>query len=87
MHRPRDMETRHLFHTLRMIWNNFMPTEWAVGVVKLYEFPRFYTKAYFADAIVFIGRELAQRRDLTPDQRAQLEQMAARFIKHQERLE
>lgn len=80
------MNTRHLFHTFRMIWNNFMPTEWNVGVVKLYDFPPLYTRDYFADAIVFIGRELAQRKDLTPEQRAQLDQMAARFIHHPELL-
>ncbi|AKU43621.1 hypothetical protein CPT_Seuss95 [Caulobacter phage Seuss] len=86
-HTPKSMSTRHLFHTFRMIWNNFMPTEWWVGDVKLYDFPPFYTKAYFADAIVFIGRELFRRPDIKPEWREQLCLMELRFVQHQERLE
>lgn len=64
-HRPQDMETRHLFYTLRMIWNNFMPPEMRVGAVKLYDFGPSYTKPYLADAIEHLYRELEKRTDMT----------------------
>lgn len=70
------METRHLFHTLRMIWNNFMPPEKRVGAVRLYSFGPHYTQAYLADAIARIGQELLGRSDLRASWRAELDQMA-----------
>lgn len=77
--KPHSMETRHLFHTLRMIWNNFMPARMRVGAVRLYDFPAVYTDAYFRDAVRSIGRELNTRKDLTPSWRAQLAEMASWF--------
>jgi hypothetical protein len=75
-HRPCDMVTRHLFHTLRMIWNNFMPAHMRVGRVYLYKFKPFYTRRYMAQAVLAIGRELEGRNDLNPQQEHQLWQMA-----------
>lgn len=82
--KPSKMETRHLFHTLRMIWNNFMPERMRVGVIRLYAFPDFYTDAYFRDAVRAIGRELNTRQDLTPAWRAQLAEMASWFTEWEE---
>lgn len=76
-HYPADMETRHLFHTLRMIWNNVMPEAAWVGRIKLYSFGPTYTDQYMREAVLNIGRELMSRDDLRPDWRAQLDQMAA----------
>lgn len=74
--RPEDMETRHLFHTLRMIWNNTMLAAMRVGNVRLYHFGPHYTTTYLADAVCYIGNELLARPDMTPEQRAQIDQMA-----------
>ncbi|NML34544.1 hypothetical protein [Paraburkholderia antibiotica] len=78
-HYPANMETRHLFYTLRMIWNNFMPADARVGAVKLYEFGRFYTRDYLKQAIYRIAEELAKRDDMRPEWAAQLLQMRAWF--------
>lgn len=75
--RPADMATSHLFHTFRMIWNHSMP--FTVGNVKRYRFGPSYTAAYMADAIRFIGAELARRDDLTAQQEAELAMMADFF--------
>lgn len=74
---PSRMETRHLFYTLRMIWNNRMPAHMSVGKVRLYSFRSFYTRDYFAQAIIALGRELMGREDIAPVWRAELEQMRA----------
>lgn len=79
MHAPQGMETRHLFYTFRMIWNNHMPEDARVGAVRLYNFPACYTSDYMADAVVAIGRELLVRDDLTDDWRRQLQRMAHWF--------
>lgn len=75
-HYPHEMETRHLFHTLKMVWNNFMPAHQRVGSVKLYRFGSAYTEDYLRDAVMQIGSELF-RRELTAYQRQILEEMAA----------
>ncbi|KER02851.1 hypothetical protein LGZ99_17350 [Photorhabdus temperata] len=61
---PSEMSTDHLFYTLRMIWNNFMPTGVRVGDVKLYEFDAFYTPQYMKNAIKYIATELTHRDDI-----------------------
>ena len=74
---PAEMETSHLFHTLRMIWNNFMPPHMQVGAVRLYRFnPRTHSRRYLGEAILQIGRELLRRPDITDGMLVQLEQMA-----------
>lgn len=74
---PAEMETSHLFHTLRMIWNNFMPAHMRVGAVKLYTFnPDIWPESYLGQAIRQIGRELFNRRDIAPWQKYELERMA-----------
>lgn len=78
-HYPANMPTRHLFYTLRMIWNNFMPSEARVGSVNLYEFGRFYSRAYLADSIYRIAEELAKRDDMNADWSAQLAAMRRWF--------
>lgn len=77
---PWEMETRHLFFTIRMIWNNRMPSAARVGVVRLYDFSEHYTEDYLAEAILHIGHELFQRTDLTPLWKSQLDQMRRFFL-------
>lgn len=78
MHDPSSMETRHLFYTLRMIWNHSMPLE--VGHnVRRYRFGPHYSPGYMAQGIRFIGSELMTRTDLTPTMISELRQMA-RFL-------
>lgn len=76
---PTDMETSHLFYTLRMIWNNKMPESMHVGRVKQYYFPEFYTDNYFKIAIISIASELCKRTDLDFIFLRQLEAMAKNF--------
>lgn len=74
---PAEMETSHLFNTLRMIWNNHMPASMRVGAVRLFRFcPQRHPRHYLGEAILQIGRELMRRPDITPGMRVQLEQMA-----------
>jgi hypothetical protein len=79
LHAPSEMETRHLFYTLRMIWNNFMPAEMRVGSVRLYRFGKIYTSKYFTEAIIALGKELSTRNDLELEWLSELEMMAAWF--------
>jgi len=77
-HAPQEMETRHLFYTLRMLWNHFMPRHMNVGEnINRYRFEAFYTPAYFRQAVYHCGRELMQRRDLTPQWKREIEEMAS----------
>ena len=75
-HDPRKMTTQHLYYTIRMIWNNFMPHYMRVGQVRLYRFCAFYTERYFAEAIVSLGRELHKRSDIQEGWASELREMA-----------
>ena len=74
---PSEMSTRHLFYTLRMIWNHTMPEHMRVGfnARRYSSFPG-YAQEYMAEAIRRIGGELSTRTDLAPFQKRELEQMA-----------
>ena len=75
---PMLMETRHLFYTLRMIWNHSMPLIMTVGgEVRRYHFGPRHTREYMREAIMRIGAELFTRNDLEPWMVRQLEEMAA----------
>ena len=65
-HAPRDMETHHLFFTLRMIWNHSAPEELKILPYKKYAFSSFYTPQYVREAVRYLCRELSLRTDLTP---------------------
>lgn len=77
---PDHMETRHVFYTVRMIWNHSVPEDMRVGQnVRLYRFGEFYTADYMKQAVLALGRELMTRKDLAPWQRRELGQIAAYF--------
>ncbi len=70
------METRHLFHTMRMIWNNTVAAGDRVGDVRLYRFnPERYSRAYMQQAVGRMYAELQSRTDLEPPWRAQMQKM------------
>lgn len=83
-HSPKNMETRHLFYTLRMIWNHTMGTK--IEPYKKYRFGRFYTPDYMRKAVIAIGQELMKRDNLQPKWKAELEFMASNFTKEQPKI-
>ena len=78
---PKDMETSHLFNTLKMIWNHTMPVK--VGIYNAYTFPAFYTDAYMKQAIKHLTIELAKRNDLYPSSQMQLRFMVNWLARNQ----
>ena len=65
-YRPEDMKTKHIFFTLRMIWNHAVPKDMQILPYKKYSFGSFYTKEYIKRAIKDLLSELSKRDDLTP---------------------
>lgn len=74
-HTPSSMETRHLFYTLRMIWNHTMPEEAKLKPYKKYYFGSFYTEKYLLEAIIHIYSELCTRKDISLKWEAELQKM------------
>ncbi|MER1940620.1 hypothetical protein ABS755_07920 [Castellaniella sp. FW104-16D08] len=63
---PCDMETRHLFFTLRMIWHNTMPRDaWIMDAPRLYTFGPSYTDEYMLEGIKHLTIELVTRKDMS----------------------
>lgn len=76
--RPTDMDSKHLFYTLRMIWNHSMPSCMEVGRnVRRYVFGPFYTAEYMRAAVMHIGAELFSRDDVAPWMLTELDQIRA----------
>lgn len=85
-HRVQDMETRHLFYTLRMIWNHTMPVSVQFRPFHQYHFDDFYTTAYMKAAIIHIGHELVNRKNIMPWWQRDLDKMAQYFADMRPRL-
>ena len=81
-HLPTKMPTRHLFYTLRMIWNNRMPAS-ARLPGNWYSFGPTYTSEYMLDAIRAIVPELVTRQDMEPVWWQQLQHMIDWLSTHQ----
>jgi len=76
MLRPCIMETRHLHHTLVMIWHHTMPANAQIrSYYRRYHFSPFYTRQYMKQAIRVMASELASRDDLLPEWRVELRKM------------
>lgn len=58
------METRHLWFTLRMIWNHTMPEHQRFKPYRHYSFGPKYTSEYMLEAVKEILKELAGRKDM-----------------------
>ena len=73
-HDPKNMATRHLFYTIRMIWNNTMPAA-ARLPGNLYTFGPTYHRDYLLQAVKALSQELATRTDMAPAWVEQLQHM------------
>jgi len=76
-HDPTKMETRHVFFTLRMIWNHHAPLEARIEPYKRYRFFSFYTTEYLSQSIKVLMTELKTRKDIAPYWRKNLDHMIA----------
>lgn len=65
MLKPSEMDTKHVFFTLRMIYNNSVPDTYRHQPVRIYKFDDFYTDEYMALACRAMIIELSRRNDLT----------------------
>lgn len=65
-HKITEMKTKHLFFTIRMIWNHSAEKHHRIEPYKRYRFPDFYTREYIKQAVSAMSRELNNRDDLTP---------------------
>lgn len=73
---PAEMRTSHLFHTVRMIWNNKMPeAAQTCEYFRRYCFGDQYPDSYMVDAIRCMVPELFNRGDLTLSERAEIQKM------------
>lgn len=78
---PKDMTTKHLFYTLRMIWNHSMPDEARSENYIKHNFGPFYTQKYIEDAVRYIGKELQTRNDLRNEWKDELAKFTSYFTK------
>lgn len=74
-HLPKSMVTRHLFFTLRMIWNHSMPEDARTHGFLAYTFSSYYTGDYMKKAVRALAEELATRTDMEAEWKRQLEMM------------
>lgn len=65
-HEPRAMSTKHLFFTLRMIWNHSVPEPLQLKPFKHYHFSSYYTTHYMCQAVRALATELSTRKNLAP---------------------
>jgi hypothetical protein len=63
-HAVDQMQTRHLYFTLCVIWNHNIEPRHQLFNHRHYTFDDFYTKEYIAKAAVAIHKELTTRTDL-----------------------
>ena len=79
--KPSEMETRHLFMTLVLIWNNVMPDETHIHKSGHWThhnrpFGPMYGARYLAAAIPALAAELWTRNDVKPEWEVTLDVMA-----------
>jgi len=65
-HDVTEMATKHLFHTLLMIWNHSVPQHLRIEPYIRYRFDEFYNAEYITQAMRALSRELRKRINLTP---------------------
>lgn len=80
-HHPVEMETRHLFHTISMIWNHVMPIDARTHDYRKYNFSSFYSEHYMRIGVRAILRELLNRNDRTSAMEFRLKFMASYLAK------
>ena len=82
--RPADMETRHLFNTVKMVWNHSAPYDLQFRPFRQYTFGPTYTAEYMKQAVNAMVAEL-QTRTLTAPQARVLNEMVRRMRELRER--
>jgi hypothetical protein len=76
MHAPEKMETRHVFFTLRMIWNHSAPERLKLRPFRRYTgFDASYSPDYMRRAVRALVAEASGRGDLRPEWAAELRWM------------
>ena len=65
-----EMETSHIFHSLRMLWNHLAPASYQLRPFKRYSLSM--STSYMKRSILAFLGELRKRKDLTQDQEATL---------------
>lgn len=85
-HNPKTMQTRHLFYTLRMIWNHHAPKQARLRPYREYKFPPFYTVEYMKQSVTVLMTELSTREDITPKWKLDLQHMRSWATLEQEQL-
>lgn len=60
----KDMTTKHLFFTFKMIWNHTVPDELKILPYIRYNFGSFYSTEYMSLAVRLIFEELKTRQDI-----------------------
>lgn len=63
---PKNMDTKHIFFIIRMIWNHFMPKDAIIKPYNRYRFGEYYTEEYFKTSLINLFKELNTRNDLKP---------------------
>lgn len=74
-HDVEHMATRHLFYTLRMIWNHSAKQQYRIRPYNKYTFSKFYTEKYLKRAVIAMVREVSYRTDLQGWQKDELRHM------------
>lgn len=73
--RVEQMDTGHIFNTLRMIWNHSMPASAITHDFIRHTFTGFYTPEYLRSAILPLTIELSKRKDMLAYQERHLKFM------------
>lgn len=60
-HKVEDMDSRHLYYTVMMIWNHSVPEIIKFRPFREHVFSSFYTGRYMLDAVVIMLKELSLR--------------------------
>ncbi|QIG68910.1 hypothetical protein EVB71_058 [Rhizobium phage RHph_Y55] len=82
---PEEMETRHLFFTVCMIWNHHMPVKTHANYNR-YTFGPYHNERYLQTAIRMLLPVLIMRKDRKPFMDARLKMMANTFFTNGEAL-
>lgn len=61
-----ELDTKHLFFTIRMIWNHSAPERMRIEPYRQYTFGAHYTPEYMGQAVRAIAIELSHRTDTEP---------------------
>lgn len=76
-----EMQTRHVFHVVRMLWNHSAPEHLKLYPHHKWSFGASYTPAYVKEAVRAMFLELSNRNDLEEWMIRDIEHMRAVFSK------